>query len=118
MGKHVLVVDDDPIMLRLMRTYLQNEYKVSIVNSGRAALQFLDKFTPDVIILDYLMPEEDGAQTMRNIYAKEGCGNIPIIFVTGLEQADKLEECKALNPYGVLQKPVEQAKLLDILKDI
>ena len=47
--KHVLVVDDSPIVLKLIRAYLQDDYKVSVVNSGKVAVDFLAKYKPDVI---------------------------------------------------------------------
>lgn len=118
MQKHILVVDDDPIMLRLMRMYLQEHYKVSIVNSGKTAIQFLGKHIPDIILLDYLMPEQDGLETYQQIKQIEECKDIPIIFLTGLTNKEKYEATLSLHPYGVIMKPVEQEKLLDILAAI
>ena len=42
--KHILVVDDSPIVLKLIRAYLQDDYKVSVVNSGKVAVEFLEKY--------------------------------------------------------------------------
>ncbi len=120
--KHVLIIDDDPLMLRLIRTYLQDEYNVTIVNSGKSALQFLDKHTPDIILLDYLMPDEDGVETMKNIYAREECKMIPIVFITGMNHPERIKDSVSESlknqTFGYLVKPIEQEKLLDTLKTL
>lgn len=118
MEKQVLIIDDDPVILRLMRSYLQDGYKVNIVNSGKAAIRFLDKFLPDVILLDYMMPEDDGPATLRMIRQHEGCADTPVIFMTGLIDQDLKDQCADLHPYDYLQKPVKQQVLLDILNNI
>ena len=118
MEKQILIIDDDPVILRLMRSYLQDEYKVNIVNSGKSAFRFLEKFKPDIILLDYLMPEDDGPATLRMIREHEGCADIPVIFMTGLIDQELKDQCADLHPYAYLQKPVKQQKMLDILRSI
>lgn len=116
--KHVLVVDDDPTMLKTMRAYLEDNYTVTVVKSGKLALKFLEKQKPDVIILDYLMPDWDGATTFQLIRSKENGKRVPIIFLTGVADKAKVMECLALRPQGYLVKPISKNDVLSKLRDI
>lgn len=114
--KHVLVVDDNPIVLKLIRAYLQDDYKVSVVNSGKIAVEFLLKYKPDVILLDYMMPLYNGAAVLKMIQSKEETKNIPVFFLTGKTDRETVEECIALRPAGYIVKPVAKNALLDKLQ--
>ena len=114
--KHVLVVDDNPIVLKLVRAYLQDDYKVSVVNSGKIAVEFLLKYKPDVILLDYMMPLYNGAAVLKMIQSKEETKNIPVFFLTGKTDRETVEECIALRPAGYIVKPVAKNALLDKLQ--
>lgn len=114
--KHILVVDDDPIMLKLIRAYLQDDYKVSVVNSGKIAIEFLLKYKPDLILLDYMMPLYSGATVLKIIQSKENTKDIPVFFLTGKTDIDTVSECLAFHPAGYIVKPVAKAALLEKLR--
>ena len=65
--KHILIIDDDLNTLKTLRYYLQDTYKVTVVNSGKVAVDFLLKYMPDLILLDYLMPMFNGAAVLKII---------------------------------------------------
>ncbi len=113
--KHVLVVDDNPIVLKLIRAYLQDDYKVSVVNSGKIAVEFLLKYKPDLILLDYMMPLYNGATVLKIIQSKAETRDIPVFFLTGKTDRETVEECIALHPAGYIVKPVAKSALLDKL---
>ncbi len=113
--KHVLVVDDSPIVLKLIRAYLQDDYKVSVVNSGKVAVDFLAKYKPDVILLDYMMPLFNGATVLKMIKSKPETQNIPVFFLTAKTDRETVEECIALRPAGYIVKPVAKNALLEKL---
>ena len=116
--KHILVVDDDARILHLMHSYLQDGYKVSCVASGKDALIFLNKHQPDAILLDYMMPECDGPTTLEIIRSQEALKDIPVIFLTGVSDKERVLECMALRPQGYLVKPVEKKLLLGRLREV
>ena len=116
--KHILVVDDDVKMLRLISGYLSDSYKVSVVNSGAAAIAFLGKKRPDLILLDYLMPICDGAQVLEMIRDLKGMEDIPVIFLTGVSDKDSVKQCLKLNPQWYLLKPVAIDVLIKRLNKI
>ena len=114
--KHILIVDDNPIVLKLIRAYLQDDYKVSVVNSGKIAVEFLTKYKPDLILLDYMMPLYNGATVLKIIQSKAETKDIPVFFLTGKTDRETVEECIALHPAGYIIKPVAKTALLDKLQ--
>ena len=109
--KHILIVDDDVNMLKLLRMFLQDTYKVSVVDSGKLALDFVVKHTPDLILLDYMMPLFDGPHVMEILRKREETKHVPILFLTSVSERDKILKCLALNPQGYLIKPISQEEL-------
>ncbi len=109
--KHILIVDDDVNMLKLLRMFLQDTYKVSVVDSGKLALDFVTKHTPDLILLDYMMPLFDGPHVMEILRKREETRHVPILFLTSVSERDKILKCLALNPQGYLIKPISQEEL-------
>ena len=114
--KHVLVVDDNPIVLKLIRAYLQDDYKVSVVNSGKIAVEFLLKYKPDLILLDYMMPLYTGTTVLKIIRSKPDTQDIPVFFLTGKTDLETVSECLALHPAGYIVKPVAKNALLEKIK--
>ena len=110
--QHILIVDDDPVTLKTLRYYLQEKYKVTLVSSGKAAVDFLTKYTPDLILLDYLMPVHNGAAVLKDMQSRVEMKNIPVFFLTGQTDTNTIGECLALHPAGYLVKPVAKAALL------
>ena len=65
--QHILLVDDNLTSLKQAAALLKDHYKVSMVKSGKQALEFLEKFTPNLILLDIEMPEMNGKMTLEKI---------------------------------------------------
>lgn len=103
--KHILVIDDDLNMLKTLRYYLRDQYKVTVINSGKVAVDFLLKFTPDLILLDYMMPMFNGAAVLKIIKSREATKDIPVYFLTGQTDKTTVMECLSLKPAGYIIKP-------------
>lgn len=106
--QHILLVDDNLTSLKQAATLLKDHYKVSMVKSGKQALEFLEKFTPNLILLDIEMPEMDGFETIQRIKQDERFKKIPVIFLTG--NHDTVTEMKGFE-YGAVDfitKPFSQ----------
>ena len=116
--KHVLIVDDDPLMLKVVKEYLGEKYNVGTAISGKIALKFLESRQTNLILLDYEMPEENGPEVLRKIRLNSDLANIPVVFLTGVTDQAKLVEALSLKPQGYLLKPVDQDKLLGTLEKI
>lgn len=93
----ILVVDDKPANLKLLVEYLTRmEFKTLIANNGQSAIEQVQRFPPDLILLDVLMPGLDGFETCRRLKAIEGTQEIPVIFMTALtDTADKVQGFQA-----------------------
>ncbi len=116
--KHILVVDDDPVMLKVLKEQLHDDYDVATAINGKIALKFLERKKTDLILLDYEMPEESGPVVMEKIRAKDSGKNVPIVFLTGVSEREKITEALALKPQSYLLKPVDHEKLLKVITDI
>lgn len=103
--KKILVAEDD--------TYLANAYRVKFTKAGfevknaydgDETLSILQTFTPDLILLDIIMPKKDGFITLREIKANEKWKNIPVILVSNLGQAEDKEKGMKLGAYDFFTK--------------
>ena len=112
MKKHVLVVDDDPMMLKVVKTYFGEDYSVATAVSGKIALKFLESRKTNMILLDYEMPEENGVEVLKKIRENESLADIPVVFLTGVTDKAKLLDAISMKPQGFLLKPVDKEKLL------
>ncbi|MBQ1547025.1 MAG: response regulator [Lachnospiraceae bacterium] len=118
--KHILVVDDDTEQLVMIKEQLSEFYDVTLVKSGDAALKFLTKKIPDLILLDFLMPDENGPQVLRRFRANEVYATIPVVFLTGMkEKKTVIHTLTELRPQGYIIKPAKKselvAKIIDVL---
>lgn len=117
--KHVLVVDDNAMMLKVIKEHLHGKYDVATAVSGRVAMKFLERKKTDLILLDYEMPDESGPAVLEKLRDSDATKDIPVIFLTGVTETKKIKEALALKPQNYLLKPVDREKLLDtIAKEI
>lgn len=104
----ILVVDDNPANLRVFLDQLTRAgFRILVAPSGQRALQQLDHITPDLILLDVLMPGLDGFETCSRLKANKATKNIPVIFMTAL--TDTLDKVKGFDVGGVdyITKPLQ-----------
>jgi CheY-like chemotaxis protein len=110
--RHIIVVDDNPVLLRNMRNMLQDKYRVTLATSAAQCMKAMGQDRPDLIILDYEMPVVDGKQTLEMIRADEEYKDIPVIFLTGVNQREQIQAVLELKPAGYLLKPPTLPKLV------
>ncbi|MGN0343000.1 MAG: response regulator [Roseburia sp.] len=116
--KKILLVDDKAIQLRTLRSLLVNEYDVLLATNGSDALKIMQKNHPDIVFLDYEMPEMDGKDVLERIRQIEAIKNIPVVFLTGEKDKDRVMEVAKLNPAGYLLKPPDIDKIHNIIQEI
>lgn len=110
--KKILSVDDSISTLTLVREILREKYKVFVVTSGEEALSFLEKQTPDLILLDFYMMGLDGLETLEKMNEIEDF-HIPVIMLTSISTKPLEETCRQLGAVAFLPKPFDP----DILKN-
>ena len=101
----VLMVDDDVFNLRVAGDILKEKYSIYTVQSGEAALEFLEENLPRLILLDLHMPGMDGRETMKKIKENEKWKKIPIIFLTADIKPETEQECLVLGALDFITKP-------------
>lgn len=118
--KHILIVDDDSGMLKVIKEHIKENYDVATAISGKLARKFLEKKDTDLILLDYMMPGEDGPEVLRQLRENPKTKNIPVVFLTGMTERDKIVELLSgkNRPQGYIVKPVEKDKLLETIKNL
>ena len=113
---HILVVDDDAETRSLLRQYLQKQgYRVSVVANGRDMRATLQTARPDLIVLDLMLPGEDGLQLCRDL---RGRSNIPVIMLTARgEETDRIVGLE-MGADDYLAKPFSPRELLARIKSV
>ena len=112
----ILVVDDEPANLNLMRQILKEEYELAFAKSGADALANLEKQVPDLILLDVMMPGMDGYEVCKKIKADPRFNHIPVVFCTAMtEEGDEVRGFK-LGASDYVTKPVRPAVVLARMK--
>ena len=102
----ILVVDDQPINIQVIYQILGNQYKILMATSGAQAIKVCTDSMPDLVLMDVLMPEQDGLETCRQMKAQESIADIPVIFVTAAQQQEEEDACWQAGAVDFIQKPV------------
>lgn len=116
--KRILIVDDDPEYLEVLRSYLEPEYDVGIISYGKFALDYIRQYHTDMILLDVMMPVMDGFQTLQAIRNLEEGINIPVIFISGKSSKETVLASINYGVDGYFVKPVDKTELLKKIDNI
>lgn len=110
---HVLCIDDEDDILDVVRLCLDFDggFTVSAAGSGMEALAFLDQVTPDLILLDVMMPGMDGPATYEAIRTLPGARNVPVIFMTARVRGPEVDQYLSMGAIGVVPKPFDPVTL-------
>jgi two-component system, sensor histidine kinase ChiS len=110
---HILIVDDDAVNLMVLVNYLKpNDYTITQASSGLQALEIVKKQTPNLILLDVMMPNMSGYEVCEIIRKTNLANELPIIFLTAKNQVSDLVEGFRLGANDYLTKPVSKQELL------
>jgi DNA-binding response OmpR family regulator/DNA-binding CsgD family transcriptional regulator len=103
----VLVVDDSPDTLGMLNETLETAgFTVLIAQAGQVALDLVDRITPDIVLMDALMPGLDGFETCRRMKQKPGLATVPIVFMTGLTETEHVIRGLEAGGIDYVTKPV------------
>ena len=117
--KKILIVDDEPnIVMSLEYTFKKNNFEVFIARDGQEALDLLKTQSPDVIILDVMMPMVDGFATLEQIKKNERLKNCKIIFLSAKNKESDIEKGLSLGANLYMTKPFSVKKLLEQVNEL
>jgi CheY-like chemotaxis protein len=117
-GRKVLVIDDDIRNIFSLASALE-EYgiELSYAESGRAGIEQIEaKPDTDVVLVDIMMPDMDGYETMREIRARQGMGDLPIVAVTAKAMKGDRQKCIQAGASDYVSKPVDIDHLISVLR--
>ena len=113
--KMILIVDDDPTYLKLIKEWLKDDYRVSMANSGMQAITWLANNCADLVLLDYEMPTIKGSKGLEMLRSDAQIADTPVMFLTGKSDKQSIIEVLALKPAGYLLKSIDRKTLLETL---
>jgi len=115
----VLIIDDDEKDLRLMEAMLlPHGYHIAVVHDGKEALKKVGEISPDVILLDIMMPYIDGFKVLKQLKEAEETNSIPIVMVTALQEVEDRVKALDVGADDFLSKPVESTELRARVKSL
>lgn len=109
----ILLIEDDPDIQKMVQLSLkyQGGHQVSVASGGAEGLAKAEAESPDLILLDVMMPEMDGYETCRRLKAQPGTRHIPVIFLSARAQHSEIQKGKDLGAIGYLVKPFDPMAL-------
>jgi len=116
----ILLADDEPDILEISRIALETVggFEVEVCNSGGELLLRLPEFKPDLVIIDFLMPDMVGLEVLRAVRLVRGFETTPVVFLTGVIRGDDLETLRASGAAEVILKPFDPMALADRINGI
>jgi len=114
----ILLVDDIPQNIQLLGAILKNQgYSFALTTSGKETYKLLEKTTPDIILLDVMLPDEDGFSICKKLKSKAKTADIPILFLTAKnDTADKVQGFK-VGAVDYITKPFEELEVIERVKN-
>lgn len=101
----ILVVDDTPETIHILVDILNQDYRILVAKTGEKALEYAERKTPDLILLDVLMPGMNGYEVCRRLKAKENTRPIPLMFITVMGEEESEEQGFELGAVDYISKP-------------
>lgn len=114
----ILVVDDQPMNIRILNMVLTADYQVLMATSGEQALLLSASQLPDLVLLDVVMPGMDGHEVCRWLKASPATQAIPVVFVTASDDPLEHQRCLAAGGVAVLTKPVDPHAVLATVRGL
>lgn len=115
--RRILIVDDDPTYAMMIHSWLKDRYLISMAGNGMQALKWLATNEVDLILLDYEMPITSGAQVLEMLRSEDDMKDIPVMFLTGKNDAESVKRVIDLKPEGYILKSIMRDDLRQQIAD-
>src|SRR5215470_4355725 len=114
----ILIVDDNPRFSQSVRRILQQsgQYVACVENDAASALETARSFKPDLVLVDLIMPQMDGAEVAAQIESDWALHGVPIVFVTGLVTPDEARNGQRIDGHRAVSKPISSSDLLNVVE--
>jgi DNA-binding response OmpR family regulator len=113
--REVLLVDDDLDLVEVVKGGLEEDgrFTVRVANNGFDAGMMIKEYRPDIIVLDVMLPDINGREVCAKVRSDNSLEDVRIICISGMVEADKIDELKGAGADDFLQKPFEVEELID-----
>jgi len=111
-GKKILIIDDDPMTLRVLTTLLSAENDLRIANSAPQAMNLMIDFIPQVILLDIEMPGMTGFEFLHTIRKNPKFMSVPVVIVSSHSEPEFSDHADRMGASCLVAKPIEKEDLL------
>ena len=116
--KNILVIDDVSANLKYAAMVLRDQYEVTTLKSGSAALEYLNDHIPDLILLDICMQGMNGYEVMEHLKKNPATAKIPVILITAVFEEESREKGISLGAVDFINKPFEPQVLLNRIEAV
>lgn len=115
----ILVIDDDPDVVSLLSLLLKtNGHRPTGAYGGEEGLKIVKEIMPDLILLDIMMPGIDGFNVLRQLRFDKTTENIPVIFVSAINDEESKRKAESLGSQGYITKPYERNQLMETINKV
>ncbi len=117
MGKHVLLIEDEPNIIEAI-TYIlhQDGWSVTSHSDGTSAVERVNSATPDLVILDVMLPGRSGFEILQELRGADGTKALPVLMLTAKGQSKDREAAEQFGASHYMTKPFSNAEMLDAVR--
>jgi DNA-binding response OmpR family regulator len=118
--RKILIVDDDPAITEMLQDVLERDgrFEVKATNTGYEAGILTQSFNPDLLLLDYLLPDINGNVVCKTIRENAAFSHIKIVFVSGVVNPDEVEQLMKAGANDFIKKPFDVEKLINRVAEL
>lgn len=112
----ILAVDDEPLNLMIIKELFEDSHEVILAESGEEAMEQLSRSTPDIMLLDVMMPGIDGFEVCKQVRANPEMNGVKIIMVSGKAMDHDIQKGLAIGANHYVSKPFDMMDLVDLVE--
>jgi DNA-binding response OmpR family regulator len=117
MAHHVMLIEDEPNIMEAIRFILSRDgWKVSCHSDGATALAAIQRVTPDVVVLDVMLPNRSGFEVLKDLREDPALKDLPVLMLTAKGQTKDRERAALLGSNAFMTKPFSNAEVRDRLR--
>lgn len=119
MGKHILIIEDEPNIIEAIRFILARDgWRVETHSDGRDAVEVVTRAEPDVLILDVMLPNRSGYDILQELRSEAATADLPILMLTARGQSKDREMAERFGASSFMTKPFSNADVLAQVRDL
>ena len=109
---YILIADDEPMNLEILEVMLMDNYEIKCVENGVECIKSIDERIPDLLLLDFSMPEMDGIEVCEILRSNDKTENLPIVMVSGYSSKEHISSARKAGANDYVTKPFTQEEIL------